>query len=103
MALKRSMAVDLDGKVQVNAVEMIAIIINMLNARSANNLSSLQKLAKLHLMGRLGSVEEVKNLVLSLAGEGFSFLHGACIDLSGAIASVLHDLDVKTKILRDEF
>jgi NAD(P)-dependent dehydrogenase (short-subunit alcohol dehydrogenase family) len=88
------MAVDLGSKVRVNAIERAAINTKMLKNGFESNLANFQKLEQFHPIGKLGSVTEVAQLALSIASDQFSFMHGACIELSGAIASVLHDPDM---------
>ena len=92
--LTKAMAVDLGSKVRVNAIEMAAINTKMLEAGFEANFATLQRLEKFHPIGKLGNVTEVAQLALSIASDQFSFMHGACIELSGAIASVLHDPDM---------
>jgi NAD(P)-dependent dehydrogenase (short-subunit alcohol dehydrogenase family) len=89
--MTRAMAVDVGGRVRVNAIEPAAVDTCMLRAGFAGHLEALTRLAACHPIGRMARPEEIAQLARSIADGGFSFAHGACLSLDGAISSVLHD------------
>ena len=93
VGLTRSLAVELGGRVRVNAICPAAIATTMLDAGFANNPHGLARLASHHPSGRIGTTEEVAHAALYLAEADGAFLNGAVIGLDGGIASRLHDPD----------
>jgi len=92
IGLTRAMAVDLEGRVRVNAVSPAAIETKMLLEGFDNNEEKVKELEALHPVQRIGYPEDVAKLVLFLASENNGFIHGANISLDGGISSVLKDL-----------
>ena len=92
VGLTRAMAVDLEGRVRVNAVSPAAIETKMLLDGFDNNEEKVKELEALHPVQRFGYPEDVAKLVLFLASENNGFIHGANISLDGGISSVLKDL-----------
>jgi NAD(P)-dependent dehydrogenase (short-subunit alcohol dehydrogenase family) len=92
IGLTKAMAVDLGGRVRVNAICPAAIDTPMLRegfeGRSSTDLDSLRLC---HPAGRIGQPEEVAELALWLASPRASFVSGACYEIDGAISSRLHD------------
>lgn len=89
--MTRAMAVDLGGRVRVNAIEPAAIATDMLKAGFAGKPEQYSKLEACHPQGRIGSPEEVAALALSIASGDLRFLHGACVGLDGGISGRLYD------------
>ncbi len=89
--MTRAMAVDLGGRIRVNAIEPGAISTEMLKAGFNEKPEQYARLESCHPQGRIGSPEEVAALALSVAGGDLRFLHGACISLDGGISGRLHD------------
>lgn len=89
--MTRAMAVDLGGRVRVNAIEPAAIETAMLRAGFEGQPDQYGELARCHPQGRIGTPEEVAALALSIAQGELRFLHGACIGMDGGISSRLHD------------
>lgn len=89
--MTRAMAVELGNRVRVNAVEPASIETSMLRASFEGKEELFEDLARCHPQGRIGKPEEIASLVYSVALGEFSFLHGACIDISGGISARLHD------------
>lgn len=89
--MTRAMAVDLRGRVRVNAIEPAAIETPMLKAGFSGRPELYARLEACHPSGRIGSSDEVAALVLALVDGGFGFVHGACVGLDGGISGVLHD------------
>ncbi|MCB0705299.1 MAG: SDR family oxidoreductase [Saprospiraceae bacterium] len=92
IGLTKALAVDLEGRVRVNAISPAAIETDMLRDGFEGDEDALIKLKKLHPVQRIGYPEEVAKLVLFLASENTGFIHGANITLDGGISSVLKDL-----------
>ena len=89
--LTRALAVDLANRVRVNAVEPSAVDTRMLKASFEDSDSNLSDLASHHPQLRIAAPKEVASLVYAIASDEFRFLHGACVDISGAISARLHD------------
>lgn len=89
--MTRAMAVDLGGRVRVNAIEPAAIATEMLKAGFASEPERYAQLEGCHPQGRIGSPEEVAALAVSIADGALRFLHGACIGMDGGISGRLHD------------
>lgn len=92
VGLTKAMAVDLEGRVRVNAISPAAIETDMLRAGFDNNESALDELRKIHPVQRIGYPADVASLALFLASENHGFIHGANFLLDGGISSVLKDL-----------
>lgn len=90
-AMTRAMAVDLGGRVRVNAIEPAAIATDMLKASFEGQPDAYAQLERCHPQGRIGIPEEVATLALSIAQGDLRFLHGACVGLDGGIGGRLHD------------
>ena len=89
--MTRAMAVDLEHRVRVNAIEPAAIETEMLKAGFADQPDSYAQLAHCHPQQRIGQPEEIARLALAITDGGIDFLHGACIGLDGGIGSRLFD------------
>lgn len=92
IGLTKSMAVDLQGRVRVNAISPAAILTDMLKAGFDYDDTALDQLKGLHPTKTIGYPEEVARLVLLLLGNESKFINGANLQLDGGISSVLNDL-----------
>lgn len=92
IGLTKAMAVDLEGRVRVNAISPAAIETAMLRAGFDNDEAAIDELRKIHPVQRIGYPQDVAKLALFLASEGSGFIHGANLSLDGGISSVLKDL-----------
>jgi NAD(P)-dependent dehydrogenase (short-subunit alcohol dehydrogenase family) len=92
IGLTKAMAVDLQGKIRVNAISPAAIETDMLKAGFNNDESALDELRKIHPVQRIGYPKDVAKMALFLASENSGFIHGANLTLDGGISSVLKDL-----------
>ena len=92
IGLTRALAVDLEGRVRVNAISPAAIDTSMLRAGFNNNEKAIDALRRMHPVQRIGEPEDIARLAVFLASENGGFLHGANIQLDGGISSVLKDL-----------
>ena len=87
--LTKSLAIDFGDKFRVNCIEPAAIDTKMLRERFNKN--NLNELAGYHPQNRIANPIEVAELALKISMSDIEFLHGSCIDMSGAISSRLHD------------
>lgn len=91
IGMTRALAVDLGGRVRVNAVCPAAIATPMLVAGFEGRPEAYQQLADMHPAGRIGQPAEVARTCLMLADRQLGFLTGSCIGLDGGIGGRLHD------------
>jgi NAD(P)-dependent dehydrogenase (short-subunit alcohol dehydrogenase family) len=92
VGLTKSMAVDLKGKVRVNAISPAAIETDMLLDGFDNNPNIINKLNKIHPIQRIGQPDEVAQMAFLLSDKNLGFINGANINMDGGISSVLSDL-----------
>ena len=90
-SLTRNLAVDLQDRVRVNAIEPAAIATQMLRAGFERKADKFAELERFHPMARIGEPAEVAELALFLCSNKAKFVHGACISASGGIQGVLSD------------
>ena len=90
--MTKAMAVDLGGRVRVNAIEPAAIETDMLKAGFEGKLELYQQLETCHPIGRIGRVDEVAQLTVAMINESMQFMNGACVALDGGVRSRLYDL-----------
>jgi NAD(P)-dependent dehydrogenase (short-subunit alcohol dehydrogenase family) len=89
--MTRALAVDLAGRVRVNAIEPAAIGTEMLRAGFDGRTEAFSALEACHPQGRIGTPDEVAALALALCSGELRFVHGACIGIDGGIGGRLHD------------
>ena len=89
--MTRAMAVDLGGRVRVNAIEPAAISTEMLKAGFTGHPELYEHLERCHPIERIGQPVEVANAAYALIDDQLGFLHGECISLNGGIGARLHD------------
>jgi NAD(P)-dependent dehydrogenase (short-subunit alcohol dehydrogenase family) len=87
----RAMAVDLGGRVRVNAICPAAIATPMLKAGFEGRPDAFSQLEAHHPARRVGTPEEVAELAAFVCSDRSPFMTGACLDLSGGISGRLHD------------
>lgn len=90
-SMTRSLAIDYGEKIRINCIEPASVATPMLLEGFAQNPGARETLESYHPQGRISTPEEVAELVKMMCAPGLGSLHGACIDLSGAVASKLHD------------
>jgi NAD(P)-dependent dehydrogenase (short-subunit alcohol dehydrogenase family) len=90
--MTRAMAVDLGGRVRVNAIEPAAIATEMLKAGFEGQPEQFAALEGCHPAGRIGLPSDVARAALYLCDAAGSFMHGACVTLDGGIGDRLFDL-----------
>jgi NAD(P)-dependent dehydrogenase (short-subunit alcohol dehydrogenase family) len=93
VGLTKSLSVDLQGMVRVNAISPAAIDTKMLRAGFNNDKNLVNKLNKIHPIQRIGKPAEVSKLALLLAEDELGFINGANLQIDGGISNVLKDLD----------
>jgi NAD(P)-dependent dehydrogenase (short-subunit alcohol dehydrogenase family) len=93
VGLTKSMSVDLQGKVRVNAISPAAIDTPMLHAGFNNDGEKVKQLNEMHPIQRIGKPFEVAKLALLLAEDTLGFINGANIKIDGGISNVLKDLE----------
>jgi NAD(P)-dependent dehydrogenase (short-subunit alcohol dehydrogenase family) len=91
VGLTRALAIELGGRVRVNAIAPAAISTPMLEAGFADDYESLKKLATCHPSGMIGTPEDVARAALYFAETKSMFLNGAILGIDGGIGSRLHD------------
>lgn len=89
--LTRALAVDLGGRVRVNAIAPAAISTPMLEAGFEGRPESRAELDRFHPAGRIGRPDEVARAAVWLASEESGFLTGATLAVDGALGVRLHD------------
>jgi NAD(P)-dependent dehydrogenase (short-subunit alcohol dehydrogenase family) len=89
--LTRAMAVELGGRVRVNAIEPAAIATPMLEAGFAQSPELKAQLEQHHPSGSIGTPADVARAVLFLLDPANTFLNGCVLPLGGGIHSRLHD------------
>lgn len=91
VGLTKSMAVDLGGRVRINAILPAATGTPMLLAGFQGNLGGLEQLGAMHPVGRIARAEEVAAIAVFLGSEGASFVTGAALAVDGGVGNRLHD------------
>lgn len=89
--LTKSLAIDYGSKFRINCIEPAAIDTPMLRDGFNNDESKMEMLKSYHPQNKIANPEEVAELALKISNTDVEFLHGSCIDMSGAISSRLHD------------
>ena len=89
--LTKSLAIDYGDKFRINCIEPAAIDTRMLRDGFNNDERKINELKGYHPQNRIASPEEIAKLALKITELDVEFLHGSCIDMSGAISSRLHD------------
>ena len=92
IGMTKSMAVDLKGRVRVNAISPAAIETQMLLEGFNFDSSVLDELKRLHPSQKIGKPAEVAKLAAYLASDEAQFINGANINIDGGISSALSDI-----------
>ena len=87
----RALAVELGGRVRVNAVCPAAVSTPMLLAGFEGNEEGLAKLAAYHPSQCIGTPEDIAGVALALASSFSTYMSGAIINVDGGIGSRLYD------------
>lgn len=89
--MTRSLAVELGGRVRVNAISPAAISTPMLEAGFNENEKGLSELASFHPSGTIGTTQDITDAALYLAHAEGAYLNGTIIGIDGGIGSRLFD------------
>lgn len=89
--LTRALAVDLGGKVRVNAIQPAATSTEMLREGFTGNAAGLASLEKYHPANRLAMPDEIAATVLFLVSDACGFMTGSVLNVDGGIGARLHD------------
>lgn len=90
-ALTRLMAIELGGRIRVNAIEPGAISTQMLEEGFRDFPDKRKLLNQMQPMGRIGEPAEVAQLALFLTSANAKFINGSTISIDGGIRNQLHD------------
>lgn len=88
--LTRALAVELGGRVRVNAIAPAAVDTPMLQAGFADA-SARDALAAMHPAGRIALPEEIAQAAAFLASDEAAFITGTVLGIDGGIGARLHD------------
>lgn len=91
VGLTRALAVELGGRVRVNALCPAAVATPMLAAGFGQDQEALARLAGYHPARCIGTPGEVAAFALMLAAEASPYVTGAILNLDGGISSRLFD------------
>ena len=94
VGLTRSLAVELGGRVRVNAVCPAAVATPMLSAGFAGDQKKLAALADCHPNRSIGTPEDVAAYVLILASGASPYVTGVILNLDGGVSSKLFEPSV---------
>lgn len=90
-ALTRGLALDYEDRLRINCIEPASVETSMLVDGFKSCPEKMATLENYHPQKRIGTPAEIAAMALALSSGDIRFLHGACIDMSGGIASRLHD------------
>ena len=90
-ALTRGLALDYGDRLRINCIEPASVETPMLLDGFKTCPEKKAALEEHHPQKRIGTPAEIAAMALALSSGDVRFLHGACIDMSGGIASRLHD------------
>lgn len=90
-ALTRSLAIELGGRIRVNAIEAAAIDTPMLRAGFAGDPEGLRRLESYHPSASIGTPQALARLALMLVEAGSGFANGAVLNFDGGIGGCLQD------------
>lgn len=90
-ALTRGLALDYGDRLRINCLEPASVETPMLLEGFKACPEKKAALEQYHPQKRIGTPAEIAAMALALSSGDVRFLHGACIDMSGGIASRLHD------------
>jgi NAD(P)-dependent dehydrogenase (short-subunit alcohol dehydrogenase family) len=91
VGLTRALAVDLGGRVRINAINPAAVETNMLLEGFEGRSDLYDELKRMHPIKRIASPEEIAQVAAFLASDQASFITGGVLDVDGGILSRLHD------------
>ena len=87
VGLTKALAVDLEGRVRVNAISPAAIETMMLREGFEHDEGALNELRKIQPVQRIGYPADVAKLALFLASERSSYVNGQAISVDGGLSA----------------
>ncbi len=90
-SLTKGLAIDYENQFRVNCIEPASVETPMLTDGFSNHPENKKQLENYHPQKRICTPKEIAELVFAICSPTVMFLHGSCIDMSGGIASRLHD------------
>lgn len=90
-SLTKGLALDYEDHIRINCIEPASVETPMLLAGFKDFPEKKLELESYHPQKRISTPDEIAELVSVISSVGVRFLHGSCIDMSGGIASRLHD------------
>jgi NAD(P)-dependent dehydrogenase (short-subunit alcohol dehydrogenase family) len=90
-SLTRGLALDYEDRFRINCIEPASVETPMLLDGFKACPDKKATLEHYHPQKRISTPNEIAEMVLAISSPAVRFLHGACIDMSGGIASRLHD------------
>ena len=94
VGLTKALAVELKGRVRVNAISPAAVNTEMLQAGFGGNMDKINALGRLHPSQKIAEPNELAEFIFELSKSKFPFLNGSNISYDGGISSALLDVDV---------
>lgn len=89
--LTKGLALDYGDSIRINCIEPASVETPMLLEGFKEFPDKKRTLEKYHPQNRISTPDEIAELAFVISSEKIRFLHGSCIDISGGIASRLHD------------
>jgi NAD(P)-dependent dehydrogenase (short-subunit alcohol dehydrogenase family) len=90
-SLTKGLALDYEDRMRINCIEPASVETPMLLDGFKDFPDKKLELENYHPQKRISTPNEIAELVSIISSAGVRFLHGSCIDMSGGIASRLHD------------
>lgn len=90
-SLTKGLALDYADRLRINCIEPASVETPMLLDGFKEHPEKKATLENHHPQQRISTPQEIAHMVLAISSPAVRFLHGACIDMSGGIASRLHD------------
>jgi NAD(P)-dependent dehydrogenase (short-subunit alcohol dehydrogenase family) len=91
IGLTAAVAVEMGGRIRINAISPAAIETPMLLAGFKGRNAEYQALKDMHPTRRIGTPEEIAEVAIFLSDQRVGFMTGANIEVNGAIGARLHD------------
>lgn len=89
--MTRAMAIELGGRIRVNAIEPAAIATPMLQAGFAGDEAGYAQLQRYHPTGSIGAPADLAQLACAIVALPGAFANGSIVAFDGGIGGVLHD------------
>lgn len=90
-SLTKGLALDYENRFRINCIEPASVETPMLLDGFKDFPEKKLELENYHPQKRISTAEEIAELAFMISSSEVRFLHGSCIEISGGIASRLHD------------